>query len=268
MSKALTLTIVIPAYNEERHIKACLESIARQAIKPEQVIVVDNNSTDGTAEVARSFDFVTLLHESKQGIAYARDRGYDATTSELIGRIDADTVLSPHWVSYAKRFMSKHSNEILTGGAYAYDLRYSKFFGWVQGQIAFRANRFILGYYIAWGSNMVFRRDMWGSVRQKASHDIGIHEDIDLTILWHEEGYDITYHSGWKVGIDSRFFARHSRVSQLSYLRMWPKTLRTHHVRRAWVGEIGAYMIFYLLYYPILFSEIFGRRKRIDISRL
>src|SRR3990167_3424187 len=114
--KRLTLSIVIPAYNEEDHLKACLDSISKQTIKPLQVIVVDNNSTDKTAEIAKSYNFVTLIKEEKQGIAYARNRGFDAVTADIIGRIDADTMLFPKWVEYAIDYLSAHPDELLTGG--------------------------------------------------------------------------------------------------------------------------------------------------------
>ena len=52
--KALTLSIVIPVFNEERYIKACLDSIAAQTVKLDEVIVVDNNSTDKTVLIAKN----------------------------------------------------------------------------------------------------------------------------------------------------------------------------------------------------------------------
>ena len=54
---ALTLTIVIPAYNEAANLSSCLDTIASQSIMPGQVIVVDNNSTDQTAEIAERYSF-------------------------------------------------------------------------------------------------------------------------------------------------------------------------------------------------------------------
>src|SRR3990167_845939 len=198
--KRLTLSIVIPAYNEEDHLKACLNSISKQTIKPLQVIVVDNNSTDKTAEIARSYNFVTLLKETKQGIGYARTAGFNAAGADIIGRIDADSILPPNWVEYAIDYLSAHPDELLTGGGYFHDLALPRFFGWFMEQIAFRANRFIMGHYIAWGSNMAMRRELWEKVKNIVHNDPTIHEDMDLAIHLHEKGYKITYHTDWKVG--------------------------------------------------------------------
>src|SRR5688572_3020117 len=93
-----TVSIVIPAYNEENHLRLCLEAVARQTVKPLEVIVVDNNSTDATAAIARSFPFVTLLSEKRQGPQPARDRGYNAAHGEIIGRLDADSIVALDWV--------------------------------------------------------------------------------------------------------------------------------------------------------------------------
>src|SRR5215218_5513436 len=96
-SKSLRVSIVVPVYNEGAQLAACLEAIAAQRSVPYEVIVVDNNSTDDTIAVAKSFNFVKLLRESRQGVVHARNRGFDAARGQIIARIDADTVLPPGW---------------------------------------------------------------------------------------------------------------------------------------------------------------------------
>lgn len=252
--KQLTLSIVIPAYTEEDHIKNCLDAIAKQTVKPWQVIVVDNNSTDKTAEIAKTYDFVTLLREVRQGKAHARNKGFNAVTADLIGRIDADTIIPLDWVETAIEFMKSHTGEALTGGGYFYDLAMPRFFGWYQKQIAFRANRFIMGYYITWGSNMVITSKMWQDVKHLIHNDNDIHEDMDLAIHLHEKGYKITYHANWEVGVDSRTNERHKRNTQMEWLRLWPRTFRRHNLPRAWIGDIGMYIV-YASWYPTMLAD-------------
>src|ERR1019366_8076903 len=91
--KHMRVSLVIPAYNEKHHIKACLDHIASQRVVPYEVIVVDNASTDKTAAIARSYDFVTLITEKRQGVVFARDTGFNLARGDIIGRIDADTLL-------------------------------------------------------------------------------------------------------------------------------------------------------------------------------
>ena len=89
MSKSLS--IVIPVYNEASRLAACLQSIADQSEAPEDVIVIDNNSTDNSLSIAQQFPFVRVIHEKRQGIVYARNAGFDAVQADIIARIDADS---------------------------------------------------------------------------------------------------------------------------------------------------------------------------------
>lgn len=270
MGKALTLSLVIPAYNEEDHIARCLEAIAKQTVKPLEVIVVDNNSTDRTAAIAEQYPFVQVIHELRQGVTFARNRGFNAARGDLIGRIDADSLLKPGWVAHALRFygsQQRHRTTALTGSAYIYNLTFPRLSGWFQGQIAFRMNRLILGHYITWGSNMVIPKEMWENVRDDLHYRNDIHEDLDLAIHLHEDGYDITYQAGWQVGIDARLHTRHKRRRQRKYLEMWPQTLRVHKLPRTWMGEWGAHLL-YWGYYPVYalnwFGGLFFRPKHIN----
>lgn len=95
-------SVVIPAYNEETYIGTCLESLARQTFTaPYEVIVVDNNSTDATASIARSFVGkmnIRMLHEPAQGRGAARATGCRAATGEYLLCTDADTIVPPEWI--------------------------------------------------------------------------------------------------------------------------------------------------------------------------
>lgn len=249
MSHKISLSIIIPAYNEENHLKHCLDAIAKQTDKPDEVIVVDNNSTDKTAEIAKGYPFVRLIHESRQGIVYARDAGFNASRSELIGRIDADTRLTPGWVARVKQFYAKpeRRDEALTGGSFLYNTALPYTFGWIQGQIAFRANRFIMGHYILFGSNMVLPRHIWQAVRTSVCHRTDIHEDLDLAIHVHRRGYAITYRQSLRVGIAVRRVWLHDWHKLWDNLMLWPTTLRVHKNKKWILGWLGAVSLAMLL---------------------
>ena len=100
-STAPTLSVVVPAFDEEDTIAACLERLTAQADCIAEIVDVDNNSTDRTAEIvrdlARRHPTIRLLHEAEQGLVFARNAGMDAATGDLIARIDSDTMVGDDW---------------------------------------------------------------------------------------------------------------------------------------------------------------------------
>lgn len=243
--KALTVSIIIPAYNEERHLKACLDSLARQTVMPLEVIVVDNNSTDKSAAIAGRYPFVRLVTESQQGIVYARTRGFNAARGDIIGRTDADTILPPDWVERVVAYYSKkeHLGHAYTGGCYFYNIRLPHFWGWIEGQIAFRLNRLLLGHYITFGSNMALPRKLWRQVKADTCARTDIHEDLDLAIHLHRQGVPITYNETLQVGMKMRR-VRSERDQLMANLMLWPQTLRVHGLWTWVFGWIGAILVY------------------------
>lgn len=90
---------MIPAHNEEAFLGPCLDSLLAQDYPgPSQIIVVDNNSIDRTAEVAAERG-VTVVHESRPGVCWARQCGTKLADGEIVISTDADTTYSPGWLS-------------------------------------------------------------------------------------------------------------------------------------------------------------------------
>lgn len=85
------VSVVIPVFNGERFLREAVESVLAQKYSPLEIIMVDDGSTDGTADVARSLsETVRYLHQSNQGPAAARNRGIEHAQGSLIAFADAD----------------------------------------------------------------------------------------------------------------------------------------------------------------------------------
>ena len=93
----LTISVVIPAYNEEKYLPLTLQSIKKQSLTPFEIIVADNNSTDRTAEIAKEYG-ARVVHVKEQGNVYAMKGGLDAARGDIIAGVDADTVVSTNWI--------------------------------------------------------------------------------------------------------------------------------------------------------------------------
>lgn len=100
-------SFIIPAYNEEANIVDCIISIKAELQRnphiPAEIIVVDNNSTDRTAEVVRGMG-VKLIQESKKGVVHARQSGANAAKYQYLANIDADNRLPNGWLSVCNEY--------------------------------------------------------------------------------------------------------------------------------------------------------------------
>jgi glycosyltransferase involved in cell wall biosynthesis len=105
------VSFVIPVFNGSATLDACLSSILQQKTTLNfEVIVVDNNSSDGSEQIASRYP-VRVLRESAQGRSPARNRGVREAQGEWIGFIDCDVVLDPKWLEEMHRtvVMNHHS---------------------------------------------------------------------------------------------------------------------------------------------------------------
>lgn len=92
-------SVVIPAFNEEDYLGATIESLLQQDYTGSfEIVVVDNNSTDTTAVLANSYG-VKVVQEKHPGVCWARQRGTEVASGEIVISTDADTTFSKNWLS-------------------------------------------------------------------------------------------------------------------------------------------------------------------------
>jgi glycosyltransferase involved in cell wall biosynthesis len=94
MHRGLTISVVIPCYNEQEGIKRVIGSMPPQV---DEIVVVDNNSTDATADVARNLGAV-VVREPKQGYGYAYQAGLPLATGDIIATADGDGTYPTHCI--------------------------------------------------------------------------------------------------------------------------------------------------------------------------
>lgn len=224
----MKVSIVIPVYNEGEHLAACLDAIARQSTPAFEVIVVNNNSTDNSVAVAARYDFVSVIDQPRQGVVFARDAGFNAASGDVIGRIDADTIIPEEWVATLGRLFADKSLDALSGAVTYYDLPWKRFLGWLdlsfRQWIASGMGREVFLY----GSNMAIRKSAWLKVRSKVCRRAGLHEDFDLAIHLATTGCRVTFENQLKAAVSlRRFNVKFSDYWQ--YVWLSPGTYRSHH---------------------------------------
>jgi glycosyltransferase involved in cell wall biosynthesis len=90
------ISCVIPAYNAERYLREAAESALRQSLPPCEIVIVDDGSTDGTADLAATLgNPIRLIRQARRGAAAARNAAVAASTGELVAFLDADDIWEP-----------------------------------------------------------------------------------------------------------------------------------------------------------------------------
>jgi glycosyltransferase involved in cell wall biosynthesis len=202
----LRVSIVIPVYNEEGQLALCLDAIASQTVKPFEVIVVDNNSTDATAAIASRYPFVKVLHEPQQGPSYARDCGFNAARGDIIGRLDGDSIITPNWVEKVQEIFVAPEVRAVSGRVEYRYVGLPRLVAAIDHQVRLYMTRKMrpLGEQFLHGSNMAIRRTAWAKVAGQVCHKRYMHEDIDLAAHLAGPNAGVTFSSDLLASVDWR----------------------------------------------------------------
>lgn len=113
----IDVSIVIPVFNAERSLGDCLDAISRQDLSASEyeVIIVDNNSTDGSMAIARKHPTAQVLAEACQGAYAARNRGVCAARGRWIAFTDPDCVPRPDWLRQLVAHMADPAVHVVMG---------------------------------------------------------------------------------------------------------------------------------------------------------
>lgn len=122
----MRVSVIVPAYNEENYLASCLRSLKGQDYTGDwEIIVVDNASTDSTAQIARSFG-VKVVRCARKGVVFARQAGVDAAQGDIIVQADADAVFPPGWLFGIVHRLTENPKAVAVAG----DVRYIRAPAW------------------------------------------------------------------------------------------------------------------------------------------
>jgi glycosyltransferase involved in cell wall biosynthesis len=222
------VSVVIPARNDAEMLARCLASLAGQTRRPDEIVVVDNGSTDATREVAEAGG-ARVVWEPIAGIPRASSAGFDAARGDLIARIDADSVCPPAWLAgVVARFDRDPELSVVSGSGDFYDAgpitrRLGKSL-WVGG--LYWSMTIYLGHPPIFGSNFAMRREVWDEIGPEVHREErDIHDDLDLS-LHVKPWMTVRYDRDLVVGISARPFATWAGFTRrLSWII---PTLRNH----------------------------------------
>ena len=196
----MKLSLLVPCFNEEKSIEACIQSCLLQIRKFDEIVFVDDCSTDGTPDILATHatlgHIITKRTESNTGNkSTAQEFGLRFVTGDVVVTTDADTVLDSHFTEEIEKSFLKEEVVAVAGHVKSLDynwLTLCRAFDYAIGQhINKLAQSYVNYIFIMPGAASAFRADLFREY-VGFDHDT-ITEDLDFTYKLHEENFKIIY---------------------------------------------------------------------------
>lgn len=124
------LTVVVPIYNVDKYLTKCIQSLLDQTITVEEIILVDDGSTDSSGMIADSFaenyERIRVIHQKNGGLSAARNTGIDNTKTEYITFVDSDDYVDSNMYEVLLKNMDSKNADISIGGVWREDTEGNK----------------------------------------------------------------------------------------------------------------------------------------------
>jgi glycosyltransferase involved in cell wall biosynthesis len=246
----MQISIIIPAYNEEKHLPSCLDSIKNLNYPEEnmEVILVDNGSSDHTREIARSFGFKVLRNDT-MNVSGLRNLGANHSNGHILAFLDADCVVSRDWLQNAERYFN--AEDVVAWGS---PPALPEFPSWVQRTWYLVRKKDNEPHKVDWLESMNL------FVRKKPFFYIGGFNESLVTC----EDVDFSYRIGklGKIISDSRIEAVHlgeaSTLKEFVNKELWrgKSNLKGFYSHGLVFNELPSLLV--PLYFIFLFIIVFG----------
>ncbi|WP_259460222.1 glycosyltransferase family A protein [Pseudarthrobacter phenanthrenivorans] len=201
-----TVSVVIPTRNDAEMLQACLLLLSRQSRPADEIIVVDNASSDNTEAVCSAAG-VRRIPVDVPGIPATAAAGFDAATGDIIARLDTDSRPPADWLERLEAALAAAGPQsLITGPAQFYGGR--AWARWAGRHLVlaayFRLFGFLLGHPPVFGSNFALRRPVWQEIRGSVvRNNADVHDDLDISYRLRPE-MRVIYDPALSVGISAR----------------------------------------------------------------
>ncbi len=210
------ISVVIPTYNEEANVEACLQSLSRQTLDRSayEIIVVDGNSHDRTRELAEPLADVVMIQTSKK-VGGARNDGALRSSGDIIATTDADCILPPEWLSVIAEDFRRYHPVQLYGPVYPREKGIPHAISLLGANTFARLGYYTRTVYFTLGCNTAFDRETFLRAGMYRCIDAG--DDLEIARRMRKLG-KVMFDSRMRVGFSMR---RYQQFGTLKSLYEW-----------------------------------------------
>lgn len=200
----LTTSLIIPVYNEVQYLPLLLDSILHQTQTPNEIIICDNNSTDGSVNLIKSYQSrlpIQLLIQPQKGILPTVETAWRSSSGSLVLKVDADTILPTTWVEQVvNHFQTDPQLMALSGPWLASDGKtFDRVMTMIGGYLGSFALASLRGYPLLLGLNSAYRRDILTAVNGYHTIDSSRLDDQLITQKLHQNRYKFKWFADCQV---------------------------------------------------------------------
>lgn len=200
-TNANKISIIIPCYNEEKGLAACINSCLNQTRKPDQILVINDGSTDGSAEILACYgsriDVITMP-VSTGNKSFAQEKALEMVIGDIFVTTDGDTILDPRMLEEVEKSFTENL-EIVAVGGYVKSLPYNwltacRELDYIIGQDLHKvAQSNLNALFVVPGCAGAFKTEVFKKFI-KFEHDT-LTEDLDFTYKLHKNFFKIAYNT-------------------------------------------------------------------------
>ena len=196
------ISVYIPCYNGANFLPGCIASLKEQTRPPDEIIVVDDGSTDGSGGVARRLGARVLEQSTNQGLGAGRNRAIEEAEFDLVASLDADCIAAPDWLAELEKAMEVDGRKKLAGVGGSLTEGFQKTIpdAWRTSHMPQHFGENLLrNPPFLFGNNNLYRRE---AIKIVGGYDKNLrtnYEDVDIGHRLQENGYALLYHPSANV---------------------------------------------------------------------
>ena len=177
------ISIYIPVFNAEKTIEQSVSSVFEQSLKVDEIIVINDNSSDKTEKIINSFKNIKILkNEKNMGLGYNRNLGIKESRNNIVGSIDADVVLDKFWLENLMTHLNRNE-VVMCGGNLIEKFVNNKYNLWRSNNYSQNwGSNDLLNPPFLYGCNTLQTKSVWKEVKGYDESMFTNGEDIDYTM--------------------------------------------------------------------------------------